>query len=100
MKLGEEGEAFFVFETSIDVPESLQTSPLVSPALLPKPSPGQESASSSLQEPDFLDLDVQRRSSRSNSHSTSEVKPSWLAGDRRPSSFRGRSREHDLQAFD
>ena len=100
MKLGEEGETFFVFETSSDVPESLQTSPLVSPALLPKPSPNQGSASSSLQEPDFLDLDIQRRSSRSNSHSTGDIKPSWLMGDPRPQSLRGRSREHDSQAFD
>jgi phosphatidate phosphatase LPIN len=32
MKLGEGGEAFFVFETSDTIPQSLQTSPLVSPA--------------------------------------------------------------------
>lgn len=53
MKLGEGGEAFFVFETSSSVPEALQTSPLVSPAQ----SPDLKSHSSSaLAEPDSLDL--------------------------------------------
>lgn len=51
MKLGDGGEAFFVFETREDVPESLQTSPLVSPAS----SPTLEGAAG--QEPDFLDLE-------------------------------------------
>ncbi|KAF3140883.1 hypothetical protein TWF569_008195 [Orbilia oligospora] len=37
MKLGEGGEAFFVFETTSDIPEDLQTSPLVSPASSPRP---------------------------------------------------------------
>ncbi|KAJ5578479.1 uncharacterized protein N7459_007443 [Penicillium hispanicum] len=64
MKLGEEGEAFFVFETTDDIPASLQTSPLVSPASSPKvPS---EDIASSLQEPEYLDLD------KSNSDSLSE----------------------------
>ncbi|KAL1867412.1 lipin Ned1 [Paecilomyces lecythidis] len=54
MKLGEGGEAFFVFETKDDVPESLQTSPLVSPTGSPKQEPGEPP---SLQEPEFLDLD-------------------------------------------
>jgi len=31
MKVGETGEAFFVFETESDVPEDLQTSPLSGP---------------------------------------------------------------------
>jgi phosphatidate phosphatase PAH1 len=31
MKLGEGGEAFFVFQTDGDVPEEMQTSPIVSP---------------------------------------------------------------------
>ena len=34
MKLGEGGEAFFVFETAETIPQSLQTSPLASPASL------------------------------------------------------------------
>ncbi|KAJ5167232.1 Nuclear elongation and deformation protein 1 [Penicillium canariense] len=55
MKLGEGGEAFFVFETTDEIPASLQTSPLVSPAASPKvPS---EDLASSLQEPEYLDLE-------------------------------------------
>jgi phosphatidate phosphatase LPIN len=56
MKLGEGGEAFFVFETTDDVPVALQTSPLVSPTGSPKSTPGIHVDQSSLQEPDFLDL--------------------------------------------
>lgn len=55
MKLGEGGEAFFVFETTDDIPESLQTSPLVSPAASPTLR-GEESSASN--EPDFLDLET------------------------------------------
>ncbi|EQL03940.1 SMP2 protein [Ophiocordyceps sinensis CO18] len=51
MKLGEGGEAFFVFETTDTIPESLQTSPLVSPANSPPLDPAVE-----LQEPDPLEL--------------------------------------------
>jgi phosphatidate phosphatase LPIN len=67
MKLGEGGEAFFVFETSDDIPEALQTSPLVSPASSP---PLATERSAGLQEPDFLDLatdnghPIPRRNSR------------------------------------
>lgn len=57
MKLGEQGEAFFVFETSDDIPEAMQTSPLVSPASSP-PLPPNGASASSLSEPDFLELDV------------------------------------------
>jgi phosphatidate phosphatase LPIN len=57
MKLGEGGEAFFIFETTDDVPAALQTSPLVSPAASPKATPGVYIDTSSLQEPDYLDLD-------------------------------------------
>jgi phosphatidate phosphatase LPIN len=56
MKLGEAGEAFFVFETSDNIPEALQTSPLVSPASSP-PLPAD--AVGGLQEPDFLDLSTE-----------------------------------------
>lgn len=57
MKLGEGGEAFFVFETSDEIPDSLQTSPLVSPTDSPR-SEGESELSGSLQEPDYLDLGV------------------------------------------
>lgn len=69
MKLGEGGEAFFVFETTDDIPASLQTSPLISPAGSPR-HPSDESLSSSLPEPDYLDLD---RSSSSDCGN--ELKP-------------------------
>ncbi|RHZ45018.1 putative lipin Smp2 [Aspergillus thermomutatus] len=56
MKLGEGGEAFFVFETSDEIPASLQTSPLVSPTGSPR-TRSEEDLPSSLQEPEFLDLE-------------------------------------------
>jgi len=52
MKLGEGGEAFFVFETTDNIPQSLQTSPLSSPATSP-PLDAQQPA---LQEMESLDL--------------------------------------------
>ncbi|KAE8379934.1 Lipin/Ned1/Smp2-domain-containing protein [Aspergillus bertholletiae] len=63
MKLGEGGEAFFVFETSDEIPASLQTSPLVSPTGSPR-TRSEENLPGSLQEPDYLDLD--RSSSNGN----------------------------------
>lgn len=56
MKLGEGGEAFFVFETSASIPEALQTSPLVSPAASPESKPVEPPPSRELPEPDPLDL--------------------------------------------
>ncbi|KAN0093670.1 LNS2 domain containing protein [Hyaloscypha variabilis] len=66
MKIGEGGEAFFVFETSDNIPEAMQTSPLVSPASSP-PLPAEGSNVSNLSEPDFLDLDIVGGKSRSGS---------------------------------
>ncbi len=66
MKLGEGGEAFFVFETSDDIPEALQTSPLVSPASSP-PLAAEGAHTSNLSEPDFLDLDTVNGKARSSS---------------------------------
>lgn len=54
MKLGDGGEAFFVFETTDNVPAALQTSPIVSPASSPATS---VSELPSLQDPPDLDLD-------------------------------------------
>jgi phosphatidate phosphatase LPIN len=56
MKLGEGGEAFFVFETSSDIPEEMQTSPLASPASSPEQKP-LERANTTLGEPDLFELD-------------------------------------------
>lgn len=39
MKLGDGGEAFFVFATENAVPRELQTSPIVSPTTSPKQTP-------------------------------------------------------------
>lgn len=72
MKIGEAGEAFFVFETDGDVPEDLITSPLLEPTQpgFPKSPPPEDIGSSGArggesglvdvvgQEPDFLDLDA------------------------------------------
>lgn len=58
MKLGEGGEAFFVFETTNSIPEALQTSPLVSPTTSPDigpRTPGGEAPT--LAEPDLLELE-------------------------------------------
>jgi phosphatidate phosphatase LPIN len=46
MKVGETGEAFFIFETTEDVPADMQTSPLAEPVADGPPA----------SEPDFLDL--------------------------------------------
>ncbi|KAK4239901.1 Lipin/Ned1/Smp2-domain-containing protein [Achaetomium macrosporum] len=66
MKLGEGGEAFFVFETSDTIPKSLQTSPLVSPASSPPLNP-QQAGQPALQEPESLVLDDTVGKARSSS---------------------------------
>ncbi|KAF4990967.1 hypothetical protein FDECE_14191 [Fusarium decemcellulare] len=66
MKLGEGGEAFFVFETTDNIPQSLQTSPLVSPASSPASSPPLDPAESTpgLQEPEAFELDASEKPRR------------------------------------
>jgi phosphatidate phosphatase LPIN len=66
MKLGEGGEAFFVFETTDQIPESLQTSPLVSPASSPPNVSTEQLTPSALAEPTFLDISEQDRKRRPN----------------------------------
>lgn len=78
MKLGEGGEAFFVFETSDTIPEALQTSPLVSPASSPPSLPVGDGAASNLSEPDFLDLSTEPGKSRSGSATRPRPGPSVL----------------------
>lgn len=56
MKLGDGGEAFFVFETKESIPEALQTSPLVSPATSPELRPSALNTPA-LQEPDPFELE-------------------------------------------
>ncbi|KAH8813239.1 Lipin/Ned1/Smp2-domain-containing protein [Xylogone sp. PMI_703] len=69
MKLGEGGEAFFVFETSDSIPQYMQTSPLVSPAASPS-LPAERANVANLSEPDFLDLDPVNGKPRSGSVNT------------------------------
>jgi phosphatidate phosphatase LPIN len=88
IKLGEGGEAFFVFETRESVPEALQTSPLVSPAQSPQLRPESSSSGAgdggsnleppALQEPDPFTLEGQGQDDpkrRQHSKSTSEGMP-------------------------
>ncbi|KAH7086621.1 Lipin/Ned1/Smp2-domain-containing protein [Paraphoma chrysanthemicola] len=67
MKLGEGGEAFFVFETSAAIPAELQTSPIASPASSPEQRPVELPNERAFEEPEPLDLDgtsVARRRGR------------------------------------
>jgi phosphatidate phosphatase LPIN len=67
MKLGEGGEAFFVFETSAAIPAELQTSPIASPASSPEQRPIELPSEQAFDEPEPLDLDgtsVARRRGR------------------------------------
>lgn len=76
MKIGDAGEAFFIFETEDDIPEEIATSPLLE-ATKPgeananqertgrfgakvegTPSPSGQHGADTSQEPDFLDLDA------------------------------------------
>jgi phosphatidate phosphatase LPIN len=66
MKLGDGGEAFFVFETTEEIPEALQTSPLVSPAASPQAHPEGQQPTSTLPEPDYLDLEGKKTQSGSS----------------------------------
>jgi phosphatidate phosphatase LPIN len=56
MKVGEGGEAFFVFETSENIPQDLQTSPVISPTTSPQAQATGELSSIGLPEPEPLDL--------------------------------------------
>lgn len=79
MKLGEGGEAFFVFETNESVPEALQTSPPVSPAASPQLQPNAPSTPV-LPEPEPFELEGLEpggsgRKKREHSKSTSHIAP-------------------------
>ncbi|KAK4216572.1 nuclear elongation and deformation protein 1 [Rhypophila decipiens] len=66
MKLGEGGEAFFVFETTDNIPQSLQTSPLVSPVSSP-PLDAQHTGPPGLSDLESLDLNDSATKARSSS---------------------------------
>ncbi|EEQ89813.1 nuclear elongation and deformation protein 1 [Blastomyces dermatitidis ER-3] len=87
MKLGEGGEAFFVFETSENVPESLQTSPLVSPVASPKRELSDNGAP--LQEPDYLDLAFDKQNNAEAHDGISTLLPLNIPGTERAKSDMG-----------
>ena len=68
MKIGDAGEAFFVFETEGDIPEDLVTSPILSatnttpqediPSVTLGKSPEMLPAAPKIPEPEFLDLNA------------------------------------------
>ncbi|KAL8656744.1 MAG: hypothetical protein Q9226_002578 [Calogaya cf. arnoldii] len=90
IKLGEGGEAFFVFETSEQVPESLQTSPVVSPAASPQGLAQDAKGVPSLQEPDFLDISTDGASDRSRKHGgSSSLRPGLSLAHRAKSDYHG-----------
>ncbi len=91
MKLGEGGEAFFVFETSDDIPESLQTSPLVSPVISPQSFPVQDAPTAELLEPDYFDLTTEGRKSRTGSSGAREIRRPIFSAERRAQSELGMS---------
>jgi phosphatidate phosphatase LPIN len=64
MKLGEGGEAFFVFSTSAAIPAELQTSPLASPASSPEQKPVEPPLHRGLSDLEPLDLDGALRRGR------------------------------------
>jgi phosphatidate phosphatase LPIN len=83
MKLGEGGEAFFVFETTDQIPESLQTSPLVSPAASPPNVSTEQLTPTGLAEPTFLDITDSEKKRKPNGSPTVSVFPAT----EEPSSF-------------
>ncbi|KAF2435914.1 LNS2-domain-containing protein [Tothia fuscella] len=75
MKLGEGGEAFFVFETTENIPAGLQTSPLASPVASPAPQPTEVTPSIEFPEPTPLDLAADTRRGRSGELEGIEKQP-------------------------
>jgi phosphatidate phosphatase LPIN len=88
MKLGEGGEAFFVFETSSDIPAEMQTSPLASPASSPEQKP-LELANSALPDVEPLELDG----------TTGARRATLTAGARRPDLLSDRPKSGDWSGF-
>jgi phosphatidate phosphatase LPIN len=71
MKIGDAGEAFFVFETEEDIPEDLVTSPILTatnttlqeeiPPVALNKSPEAPPSTAKMPEPEFLDLNATSR---------------------------------------
>lgn len=91
MKIGDAGEAFFVFETEEDIPEDLVTSPILTatktaphdeiPSVTLSKSPEAPPAAPKIPEPEFLDLNATPRDrvstlrKRGQSYSTPQTPP-------------------------
>lgn len=75
MKVGEAGEAFFVFETDDDVPEDLITSPILEPVRPDQnpPPPGAPQLPS--KDPEFLDLNAEDRHDGKLSNANTTPRP-------------------------
>lgn len=80
MKLGDGGEAFFVFQTENEVPIDLQTSPVISPAGSPIGR-----SSSPMQEPEFFELNEQQQQHVRASSMGDVSRPASSAPDKCPS---------------
>lgn len=90
MKLGEGGEAFFVFETASSIPEALQTSPLVSPAGSPQMQ-GTGTNTPTLADPEPLDLEATTITGNETARAKSEAAlPTPLGHTRAQSDVGGR----------
>ena len=87
MKLGEGGEAFFVFETYAQVPQQLQTSPLVSPLSSPPTRPS--SSSSDTLAADLEPLDLNSPTGQPEETSSTRRPISMLSSERRAQSDLG-----------
>ncbi|SCU81977.1 LADA_0C02212g1_1 [Lachancea dasiensis] len=89
MKLGDSGEAYFVFETEADrgtIPDELISSPVASATSSPSASPNDvQTNATDLEEPDFLDIGKP-------AHMGQHVPPS-TPPPRRPSIFEERARK-------
>lgn len=66
MKVGEGGEAFFVFETSENIPHDLQTSPVISPTTSPQSTATGATPASPLLEPEPFELEKGNQLPREN----------------------------------
>lgn len=87
MKLGDGGEAFFVFQTESEVPLDLQTSPVISPAGSPTGR-----SQSPMQEPEYFDLNDQQQQHFRASSMGEVSRPNSAAG-----LSSGRSPSPDIQ---
>lgn len=90
MKLGEGGEAFFVFETSANVPEGLQTSPVISPASSPANlTTGQPTPTGLTLEPTYLDIADDRKGSNTPTPTGSPKRPMTIREESSGMSYNG-----------